>query len=85
MNSWSDTSSSEKELIDQFASFYLLVIDKYGLHEKHLEMLHQVLDSSYDNMKSTLLIPNFKVQKMSGISKFSKIYHNRSYGIFNRF
>ena len=67
MNSWSDASISEKELIGHFASFDLLVIDKYGLHdrhEKHLKMVHQVLDNRYDNMKSTLLISNFTVQNM---------------------
>ena len=55
MNSWSDASRSEKELIDHFSSFDLLVIDEYGLHdrhEKHFKMVHQVLDSRYDNMKS---------------------------------
>lgn len=64
MNSWSDALSSEKELIDHFSSFDLLVIDEYGLHEKHFKMVHQVLDSRYDNMKSTLLISNFTVQNM---------------------
>lgn len=54
MNSWSDASISKKELIDHFASFDLLVIDEYGLrnrHEKHFKMVHQVLDNRYDNMK----------------------------------
>lgn len=59
MNSWSDASISKKELIDHFASFDLLVIDEYGLHDRHekyLKMVHQVLDIHYENMKSTLLI-----------------------------
>ena len=67
MNSWSDASISKKELIDHFSSFDLLVIDEYGLrnrHEKHFKMVHQVLDNRYDNMKSTLLISNFTVQNM---------------------
>ncbi len=43
MDTWSDTSRSEKEVIDHFSSFDLLVIDEYGLHDRHekrLEMVH---------------------------------------------
>ena len=35
MDTWSDTSRSEKEVIDHFSSFDLLVIDEYGLHDRH--------------------------------------------------
>ena len=66
MDTWSDTSRSEKELIDHFSSFDLLVIDEYGLHDRHekrLEMVHKVLYSRYDNMKSTLLISNVYLRK----------------------
>ena len=82
MNSWSDASISKKELIDHFASFDLLVIDEYGLrnrHEKHFKMVHQVLDNRYDNMKSTLLISNFTVQNMQrdlGIRLWSRLHEN---------
>nr|WP_252719321.1 ATP-binding protein [Acinetobacter ursingii] len=43
MDSWSDHSSSEDEIIRQLTSFDLLVIDEYGLHDRHekrLEMVH---------------------------------------------
>jgi len=42
MDSWSDHSSSEDEIIRQLTSFALLIIDEYGLHEKRLEMVHKV-------------------------------------------
>ncbi len=64
MDSWSDHSSSEDEIIRQLTSFDLLVIDEYGLHDRHekrLEMVHKVLYSRYDQMKSTLLISNFSL------------------------
>lgn len=82
MDTWSDTSRSEKEVIDHFSSFDLLVIDEYGLHDRHekrLEMVHKVLYSRYDNMKSTLLISNFTVQNMQrdlGVRLWSRLHEN---------
>ncbi len=79
---WSDASRSEKEVIDHFSSFDLLVIDEYGLHDRHekrLEMVHKVLYSRYDNMKSTLLISNFTVQNMQrdlGVRLWSRLHEN---------
>ncbi len=64
MDSWSDHSSSEDEIIRQLTSFDLLVIDEYEIHDRHekrLEMVHKVLYSRYDQMKSTLLISNFSL------------------------
>ena len=82
MDTWSDASRSEKEVIDHFSSFDLLVIDEYGLHDRHekrLEMIHKVLYSRYDNMKSTLLISNFTVQNMQrdlGVRLWSRLHEN---------
>ncbi|WP_338560540.1 ATP-binding protein [Acinetobacter sp. KS-LM10] len=82
MDTWSDSSHSEKELIDHFSSFDLLVIDEYGLHDRHekrLEMVHKVLYSRYDNMKSTLLISNLTLQRMKqdlGIRLWSRLHEN---------
>ena len=82
MDTWSDASRSEKEVIDHFSSFDLLVIDEYGLHDRHekrLEMVHKVLYSRYDNMKSTLLISNFTVQNMQrdlGVRLWSRLHEN---------
>ncbi|WP_151709654.1 ATP-binding protein [Acinetobacter brisouii] len=82
MDTWSDASRSEKEVIDHFSSFDLLVIDEYGLydrHEKRLEMVHKILYSRYDNMKSTLLISNFtleNLQKDLGARLWSRLHEN---------
>ena len=82
MDTWSDASRSEKEVIDHFSSFDLLVIDEYGLHDRHekrLEMVHKILYSRYDNMKSTLLISNFTVQNMQrdlGVRLWSRFHEN---------
>lgn len=82
MDTWSDASRSEKEVIEHFSSFDLLVIDEYGLHDRHekrLEMVHKVLYSRYDNMKSTLLISNFTLQNMQrdlGVRLWSRLHEN---------
>lgn len=82
MDTWSDSSRSEKELLEHFSSFDLLVIDEYGLHDRHekrLEMVHKVLYSRYDNMKPTLLISNFTLQGMQqdlGIRLWSRLHEN---------
>lgn len=82
MDTWSDPSRSESELIHHFTSFDLLVIDEYGLHDRHekrLEMVHKVLYNRYDNMKPTMLISNFTLQKMQqdlGIRLWSRLHEN---------
>ena len=82
MDTWSDSSRSENELIRHFTSFDLLVIDEYGLHDRHdkrLEMVHKVLYSRYDNMKSTLLISNFNlnhIQQDLGVRLWSRLHEN---------
>ncbi|MBJ9986992.1 ATP-binding protein [Acinetobacter sp. S40] len=82
MDSWSDHSSSEDEIIRQLTSFDLLVIDEYGLHDRHekpLEMVHKVLYSRYDQMKSTLLISNFPLaqfEKDVGTRLWSRLHEN---------
>ncbi len=82
MDSWSDHSSSEDEIIRQLTSFALLIIDEYGLHDRHekrLEMVHKVLYSRYDQMKSTLLISNFSLaqfEKDVGTRLWSRLHEN---------
>lgn len=82
MDTWSDSSRSENEVVAHFASFDLLVIDEYGLHDRHekrREMVHKVLYSRYDNMKSTLIISNFTLQNMQqdlGIRLWSRLHEN---------
>ena len=64
------------------SSFDLLVIDEYGLHDRHekrLEMVHKILYSRYDSMKSTLLISNFTLQNMQqdlGVRLWSRLHEN---------
>lgn len=82
MDTWSDSSRSEKELIDHFSSFDLLVIDEYGLHDRHekrLEMVHKILYSRYDSMKATVIISNFNIEKMEidlGMRLWSRLHEN---------
>ena len=83
MDTWSDASRSEKEVIEHFSSFDLLVIDEYGLHDRHekrLEMVHKVLYARYDNMKSTILISNFSVimmEKDLGCRLWSRLHEDK--------
>ncbi|UDM38185.1 ATP-binding protein [Acinetobacter haemolyticus] len=82
MDTWSDPSRSEQEVLDHFSSFDLLVIDEYGLHDRHekrLEMVHKVLYSRYDNMRSTLLVSNFSIQDIRrdlGVRLWSRLHEN---------
>lgn len=63
-------------------SFDLLVIDEYSLHDRHekrLEMVHKVLYSRYDQMKSILLISNFsplQLEKDLGGRLWSRLHEN---------
>ena len=82
MDTWSDISKSEDEVIEHLSSFDLLVIDEYGLHDRHekrLEMVHKVLYSRYDAMKPTLLISNFDIrllEKDLGMRLWSRLQEN---------
>lgn len=82
MDTWSDISKSEDDVIGHLSSFDLLVIDEYGLHDRHekrLEMVHKVLYSRYDSMKSTLLISNFDLRPLEkdlGMRLWSRLHEN---------
>lgn len=82
MDTWSDTTKSEDEVIQQLTSFELLVIDEYGLHDRHekrQEMIHKVLYSRYDRLKSSLIISNFDLktlQKDLGVRLWSRLHEN---------
>lgn len=68
MNAWDrDTKDqSEQSLIYEFTQYDLLILDEYGLHdrEKRKELVHKVLYSRYDAMKSTMLISNFTLNQL---------------------
>ena len=82
MDTWSDPSRSEKEVLDHFSSFDLLVIDEYGLHDRHekrLELIHKVLYRRYDQMKSTLIVSNFNLDNIKqdlGMRLWSRLHEN---------
>ncbi|WP_174493982.1 ATP-binding protein [Acinetobacter sp. Marseille-Q1623] len=82
MDTWSDPTKSEAEIIQHLAGFDLLVIDEYGLHDRHekrLEMVHKILYSRYDSMKSTLLISNFDIRMLEkdlGVRLWSRLHEN---------
>ncbi len=65
-----------------FQVLILLVIDEYGLHDRHekrLEMVHKVLYSRDNNMKSTVLISNFtleSIQRDLGVRLWSRLHEN---------
>ena len=71
-----------KTINAKIANVSLLVIDEYGLHDRHekrLEMVHKVLYNRYDNMKSTLLISNFTLQNIQrdlGARLWSRLHEN---------
>lgn len=57
---------SEQSLIYEFTQYDLLILDEYGLNdrEKRKELVHKVLYSRYDAMKSTMLISNFTLNQL---------------------
>lgn len=68
MNTWDRDikDQSEQSLIYEFTQYDLLILDEYGLNdrEKRKELVHKVLYSRYDAMKSTMLISNFTLNQL---------------------
>lgn len=83
MNSWNIADQSEEQWINFFADFDLLVIDEYGLHDRHatrLELVHKVLYRRYDLMKPTVIISNFTLDALEtdlGIRLWSRLHENQ--------
>jgi DNA replication protein DnaC len=82
MNSWSIADQSEEQWINFYADFDLLVIDEYGLHDRHttrLELIHKVLYRRYDLMKPTVIISNFTLDTLEndlGMRLWSRLHEN---------
>lgn len=83
MNSWNITDQSEEQWINFFADFDLLVIDEYGLHDRHttrLELIHKVLYRRYDLLKPTIIISNFTLKDLEqdlGVRLWSRLHENQ--------
>ena len=61
---------NEKNSILRYVDTDLLILDEYGLHDRHenrprlLEMVHKVLYARYDAMKPTMLISNMSLAQL---------------------
>lgn len=61
VENWKNTNFFEKNEIDNFASYDLLIIDEYGLYdqkEHHKNYVDKVLLKRYDTQKPTIIISN---------------------------
>lgn len=83
MNSWSIADQSEEQWINFYADFDLLIIDEYGLHDRHatrLELIHKVLYRRYDLMKPTVIISNFSLDALEtdlGMRLWSRLHESQ--------
>lgn len=61
--SWNDDSKSETAIINRYSGLSLLIIDEIGLDygsETTLNIISEIFDNRYRNMKSTILIGNIE-------------------------
>lgn len=81
-NAWKKADDSEASAIYRFTEYDLLILDEYGLHdrhENHLQLVHKVLYSRYDEGKPTMLISNLtldELQKDLGDRLWSRFQHD---------
>lgn len=81
-NSWKKADDSEASAIYRFSEYDLLILDEYGLHDRHenrLQLVHKVLYSRYDEGKATMLISNLtldELQKDLGDRLWSRFQHD---------
>lgn len=58
---------SERNVIQRYTEYDLLILDEYGLHDREawrLEKVHRVLYSRYDANKSTMIVSNMTLQEL---------------------
>lgn len=71
VENWKNTNFYERNEIDNFASYDLLVIDEYGLYdqnERHKNYVDRVLLKRYEEKKPTIIISNLiKEQFISNV------------------
>ncbi len=81
-NAWKRTDDSEANAIYRFTDYDLLILDEYGLHDRHenrLQLVHKVLYSRYDEGKATMLISNFTLDELKkdlGDRLWSRFQHD---------
>lgn len=81
-NSWKRTDDSEASAIYRFTEYDLLILDEYGLHDRHenrLQLIHKVLYARYDAGKATMLISNMTLQELQldlGDRLWSRFQHD---------
>ena len=81
-NAWKKTDDSEASAIYRFTDTDLLILDEYGLHDRHenrLQLVHKVLYARYDAKKPTMLISNLTVQQLKedlGDRLWSRFQHD---------
>ncbi|MGE8542636.1 MAG: ATP-binding protein [Acinetobacter sp.] len=81
-NAWSKADDNEATAVHRFTDYDLLILDEYGLHDRHenrLQLVHKVLYSRYDSGKPTMLISNMTandLQKDLGDRLWSRFQHD---------
>lgn len=81
-NAWSKADDNEVTAVHRFTDYDLLILDEYGLHDRHenrLQLVHKVLYSRYDAGKPTMLISNMTVSDLQedlGDRLWSRFQHD---------
>lgn len=81
-NAWTKADDSETSAIYRYTDLDLLILDEYGLHDRHenrLQLVHKVLYARYDENKPTMLISNLTVgelEKDLGDRLWSRFQHD---------
>lgn len=81
-NAWKKADDNEANAIYRFTESDLLILDEYGLHDRHenrLQLVHKVLYARYDQAKPTMLISNMTIadlQKDLGDRLWSRFQHD---------
>lgn len=81
-NAWKKADDSEANAVQRFADYDLLILDEYGLHDRHenrLQLVHKVLYERYDQAKPTMLISNMTIEELQkdlGDRLWSRFQHD---------
>ena len=81
-NAWTKADDNEVNAIFRFTDCDLLILDEYGLHDRHenrLQLVHKVLYARYDTGKPTMLISNMTIgdlEKDLGDRLWSRFQHD---------
>ncbi len=66
-NAWTKPDDTEAQAVYRFTEYDLLILDEYGLHDRHenrLQLVHKVLYARYDEGKPTMLISNYTLEEL---------------------